>query len=291
MVIDRTHRDWAIWSGIACAVAIVFYWVTTRGPQLKPYGGTWPGIFLGIAAMALMIFAALLGLRKRFLGLRIGRLHKWMRGHLWLGLLTVPMVLLHAGFLAGGALTSVLLVLTLVVGVSGIAGAVLQHVLPRMLTHEVPMETVFEQIPHIREQLKEEGEALLAAASKPQPAKAAAAPAGAATATMTAGDVGIQPLQNFWETQLAPFLLDPDGKSKLATPTNSEAAFRRLRTLLAAQHHPTVDVLEDLAEESRQLKRQESIHYWLHGWLFVHVPLSYALLVLALIHAWQALRY
>lgn len=291
MVIDRTHRNWALGTAAACLVAIAFYVVTARTVELKPYGGTLSGISLGAFALGLMVFAALLGLRKRFLGLRMGRLQKWMRGHLWLGLLSVPLVLLHAGFQGGGALTTILMVLTLVVGVSGVAGAVLQHVLPRMLTREVPMETVFEQIPHIREQLREEGQTLVAAACAPPAAKAAAAQGGVATATAAATNSAVQPLLHFWETQLAPFLLRPDRNSMLAIAAGSEAAFRHLRTMLPSQVHLTVDTLESLAEESRQLERQEAIHYWLHGWLLVHVPLSYALLALAAVHAWRALRY
>jgi hypothetical protein len=259
---------------------------------LRPYGGTVAGLTLGIVAFALMVFSALLGLRKRFLGLRIGRLHQWMRGHLWMGLLTVPMVLLHAGFQNGGPLTAVLMVLTLVVGISGIVGAVLQHILPSMLTREVPLETVFEQIPHIREQMHEEGQKLVAAAlAPPKATKAAVAEGGVATATVAPPAASMQALEHFWEAQLAPFLLDPSGSSMLASEAGSESAFRRLHTMLPTQVHPTLDSLEGLAEEARQLERQQTIHYWLHGWLFLHVPLSYALLALATVHAWRAWRY
>jgi hypothetical protein len=33
------------------------------------------------------------------------------------------------------------------------------------------------------------------------------------------------------------------------------------------------------------------MHHFLHGWLLVHIPLSYALLALGAIHAVFALRY
>jgi hypothetical protein len=292
VVIDRTHRNWAIATAAACGVATVLYIATSRTVLLRPYGGTVAGLTLGIVAFALMVFSALLGLRKRFLGLRIGRLHQWMRGHLWMGLLTVPMVLLHAGFQNGGPLTAVLMVLTLVVGISGIVGAVLQHILPSMLTREVPLETVFEQIPHIREQMHEEGQTLVAAAlAPPKATKAVAAEGGVATATVAPPAPSLQALEHFWEAQLAPFLLDPSGSSMLASEAGSESAFRRLHTMLPTQVHPTLDSLASLAEEARQLERQQTIHYWLHGWLFLHVPLSYALLALATVHAWRAWRY
>ena len=52
-----------------------------------------------------------------------------------------------------------------------------------------------------------------------------------------------------------------------------------------------VDDLADICEERRQLARQKRLHHALHGWLFVHVPLSYGLMVLATVHAIQAVRY
>ena len=52
-----------------------------------------------------------------------------------------------------------------------------------------------------------------------------------------------------------------------------------------------LQALDEICEEREQLNRQAKLHYWLHGWLFVHVPLSYALLALSAIHAVIALRY
>ena len=36
---------------------------------------------------------------------------------------------------------------------------------------------------------------------------------------------------------------------------------------------------------------QKRLQHWLHGWLLVHVPLSMALLLLALVHTVVSLRY
>jgi hypothetical protein len=33
------------------------------------------------------------------------------------------------------------------------------------------------------------------------------------------------------------------------------------------------------------------LHRWLHGWLYVHVPLSMGFLVLTLVHAVMSLKY
>jgi hypothetical protein len=67
--------------------------------------------------------------------------------------------------------------------------------------------------------------------------------------------------------------------------------FDNLKTLLPNAIHETVDDLENICEEKRQLDHQSTMHRMLHGWLFVHVPLSLALLVMGAIHAFMALRY
>ena len=49
--------------------------------------------------------------------------------------------------------------------------------------------------------------------------------------------------------------------------------------------------LQELCDERAQLDDQLRLHYWLHVWLYVHVPLSYAMLALAVVHAVTSLRY
>ena len=93
-------------------------------------GGTPLGLAFGIVGFAFMIFAGLLGARKKVPVWRVGRAQTWMRGHLWLGVLALPMILFHAGFRFGGPLTTVLMVLLIIVVASGVFGAALQHYLP-----------------------------------------------------------------------------------------------------------------------------------------------------------------
>ncbi|HEU5452401.1 MAG TPA: ferric reductase-like transmembrane domain-containing protein, partial [Terriglobales bacterium] len=249
---------------MALGGATVFYAVTAPGAMQRPYGATSAGIVLGGMAFALMTFAALLGLRKRFLGLRLGRAQTWMRGHLWLGLLSFFLVLLHAGFHARGMLTLVLAIVAGIVAVSGVAGAALQHFMPRLITREVPLETIFEQIPHVREQLREEAQSLIAAAFAPAKA-AAAAQAGAhaandSSAVATFEDaLQAEALQEFCEEQVSPFLLHGGADSALANKTSAEYTFRQMRTLLPARFHPTLAALESLTEEARQLSRQQTL--------------------------------
>ena len=71
----------------------------------------------------------------------------------------------------------------------------------------------------------------------------------------------------------------------------ARAMFQQLRILFPAPLHSTVGDLETICEEKRQLDRQRQFHLVLHGWLLVHIPLSYAVLLLGAVHAVLALKY
>ena len=138
-------------------------------------GGTALGLAFGVLGFAFMIFAALLGARKKVPVWRVGRAQTWMRGHLWLGLLSLPLILLHSGFRYGHGLTAVLMTLLIIVVASGVFGAALQHYMPRVMTREITMETIYEEIGHVRAQLLEEAEELIASRHNRGAEKAAAA--------------------------------------------------------------------------------------------------------------------
>ncbi len=162
MRIDRTHRPWMVATIVAFLAATIVYVAYALRIPGGPRGGTPFGLAFGIAGYAVMLFEGLLGARKKLPVWRLGRAQTWMRGHLWLGLLTLPLITFHAGFAYRGPLTALLMVLLVIVVTSGILGAVLQHYLPHMITTRVPMETIYEEIPHVRSaQLREEAEQLV----------------------------------------------------------------------------------------------------------------------------------
>ena len=121
-----------------------------------PAGGSAVGLTFGITGSAFILFAALLGVRKRRPHYRLGRASTWLKGHLWLGALAFPLIFFHGGFEFGGPLTRVLMWIFVLVFVTGVFGLALQQILPRFMTRTLPQETVYEQIDHVREQLLEE---------------------------------------------------------------------------------------------------------------------------------------
>jgi hypothetical protein len=262
MIIDRSHRPWiAMTAGALVLAAIVYAWHQATWHS-GPTGASPAGLAFGIAGYALMLFAGLLGARKKVPTWRLGRAQTWMRGHLWLGLLSFPVILFHGGFAWKGPLTAVLMLLFFIVIVSGILGAALQHFLPRVLTSQVPLETIYEEIPHVRAQLLAEADEL-------------------AQASGVDAEIGERALfQQIYQSAIRPQLEHaPAGM------------FLQIRASVAPAFYHVLADLERICEEHRQMNRQRRLYHWLHAWLLVHVPVSIALLVLGAIHAVVALRY
>jgi hypothetical protein len=276
MRIDRTHKPWAAIAAVLLIVGLIGYvWYATSQPG-GPRGGTAIGLTFGVIGYAFMLFEGLLGARKKVPVWRLGRAQSWMRGHLWIGLVTLPLILFHAGFAFRGPLTLVLMILFFIVYFSGIFGAALQHYLPSMITARVPLETIYEEIPHVRRQLRDEADELVT--------------------TLAVGD-DVEPddkvrFREAYKTAIRPFLEAPqETKGALASEHESTIVFDALRRSMPAPLHPILGDLQGICEEERQLIRQRRMYHWLHVWLLVHVPLSIALLVLGGLHAILALRY
>jgi len=326
MKINRTHRGWALASLAILAISAVVYVAYALNAPAGPRGGSALGLFFGIVGFAFMIFAALLGARKRVPTWRLGRAQAWMRGHLWLGFLALPIILFHGGFHFGGTLTRVLMWLLIVTVVSGVFGAALQHYIPRLMTTDIPLETIYDEISNVRALLREEadraaeslcGNLGLAKSSAEEaqraggftalrPIAAAAVPlrtsaavsAGASAAVAAAPEIILlseeesAPLRHFYLDEMRPFLEHPHRRGqRLADAAKAGKAFAGLGTLLPAAAQATLGDLEDICDEARQLTLQERLHRWLHGWLLVHIPLSLALILLGAVHALVALRY
>src|SRR5215831_7401706 len=108
--------------------------------------------------MGVIVFECLLGLRKRYPASPLGRVKTWVSAHVWLGLLSGLLILMHAGFRWGHGLAAVLMALFAVIVVSGIFGIALQNYIPRRMTELVTRETIFEQIPTIVQGLRLEAD-------------------------------------------------------------------------------------------------------------------------------------
>jgi len=250
----------------------------------RTVGGTPFGLVLGTISLGIFVFAALLGVRKKLPFLPVGNVQRWLRGHIWLTLLTIPLILLHCGFRLGGPMTTTLMALYAIVMVSGIYGLILQHKLPTMMKESLSAEIVFEQIPNVRAQL-------CAAAEKLQRSLKQQVTSGSAAVAIDVSQEEV--LAGFIEQRLLPYLRARRGeKYRLGHTREAGEIFRHLKLRVDEMYRPRVDEMRHWCEERRLTDTQVRLQHWLHGWLFVHVPLSFLLLLMTVWHAFVTLfRY
>ena len=168
------------------------------------------------------------------------------------------------------------------------------------------METIYEQIGRVRSQLITEAELLIEEASSTlqgnmsqatEQQRAASASAGTVGGLTVASGLQVDEgagveLKEFFRRDMQPYISESGPRGiLLADRQKSHAVFQQLRLLLPPSVHPSVDDLENICEEKRELDQQAQYHRILHGWLLVHIPASYALLLLGAVHAVMALRY
>jgi hypothetical protein len=190
------------------------------------------------------------------------------------------------------------------------------------MTQLVGRETIYEEIPNIIRQLRleasarvefvtadlhvdeEEAEFMQAGGIKRyfDPATKASAAEKVkevvdkrkASPQIVVEEAAAQALRAHYMQEVRPYLDErpaPLSRRLFETPEKLQAYFAYLRTLLPEATYPVVNDLEQICDERRQLIVEARLYQWLHSWLFAHVPLSFAFLVLTFVHAVMALRW
>ncbi|HLK65000.1 MAG TPA: hypothetical protein VKU19_16270 [Bryobacteraceae bacterium] len=323
MILNRQQTKWAAGTGIGSFIALLVYLVyallTTNGAR----GGTFMGLVFGSVGTGIIIFECLLGLRKKYPASPLGRVKTWLKAHVWLGLASFFVILLHSGFRWGHGLAAVMMWIFAVIVISGFFGIAMQNYIPRRMTELVTRETIYDEIPTVVRGLRteaderiefitanlgvdeeEEEEILRAGGVKryfdPAQKKSAAEKVEAEVQRRKGSPQIVIPeeareaLRSHYMQEMRPFLIDnPAGLARKLFGDKEKVAayFSHLRTIMPVASHDLLRDLEGILEERRQLMVQKRLHLWLHTWLMVHVPISYALLVLTAVHAVLSLRY
>ena len=314
MLIDRKHVAWGVGTVVASVVVTVAYyanndpaalakhgfdlqlpprWFGPSPPRQSNAGGTPLGLIYGSVALAIFIFAALLGARRNLPTWPLGRIQSWLRAHIWLTVFTIPLVIFHCGWQGGGVMTQILLWLYGFVMISGFWGLFLQNVVPRLMRGELSEEVIFEQIPFVRTRLIAEAEAIRNDLAREQEANESAGPAHEAGGVATAvhGPVAATVI-HFAEQEVLPYLASTAPRhAALRAKQTSDGQFRLLRLQLPEPLHAPLFRLQELCDEKRRLDLQTRLHYWLHGWLLFHAPASIGLVFLTIVHAVVATIY
>lgn len=321
----RRHRVWIGVFVLGTIAALTWFLIAGWDAPAWPGGSTPSGFTFGVIAALIIVFEMLLLPRKllrngRFLFIRFGPVRAWMRAHIWLGLLSVPLTFMHSGLLFGGGLTTILMIIFILVILSGIYGVILQNILPRLMFEEISHETIAAQIPDVMAGHAEESRRLVERVcrldrwSRPTGQSIALEEElvpeaitvgtsisvgkfqGRGLTTITAHsefDIkGAEPLRKFFVEHAYPYLLYGQATgSPLARQIEANRMFQDLDSLLPPELRKVAGVLADKCTIRRQLDRQQRMDFWLHNWMALHLGLSCALVVLLGVHIWSALKY
>jgi len=207
--------------------------------------------------------------------LPLGRSATWLQFHIYIGLLSIVVFLVHSGArLPHGPLGWFVGTLYLAVAASGILGLVISRVFPVLLRARGP-EIIFEQIPEAQRQVRLQAEALVVEAVSKFHASLIA-------------DFYMNRLRWFFEKprQFFRHLLRLPGRK------------HRMRVELDAQERYLDDAeiellhrLRGLIDQKDSLDFQYALQGLLKYWLFVHIPLTYSLLVFAALHVLLVYAY
>ena len=123
---------WLKISSLISLVSLAAYLLVDAEP--RPNGGTALGYVLGTVGVLLILWLTALGLRKRWITRSRYSLKGWTSAHVYLGLSLITIVTLHTGFQLGWNVHTLAYALMMIVVLSGIWGIVAYGTLPRTLS-------------------------------------------------------------------------------------------------------------------------------------------------------------
>lgn len=259
-------------AALVVAGSIVAY--ATHRPPGGPYGGTWLGYTLGTVG-ALLIFGLLwFGVRKRQYRSTAGTLLGWLSAHIYLGVTLIVIATLHAAFQVGWNVHTLAYALMVAVIVSGFYGvwAYLRH--PRAITDTLGDDTLESLLLTIAD-LDRQARAL--ALSLPDVVNRLVL--AAAQGTRIGGT---------WRQQLAG--RDPKCPTAAAVAGLSTVG-KTLRGGEARVNQQLYALMVRKQEQVARARRAVALKARLDLWLFIHVPLSVALLAALVAHVISVFFY
>jgi hypothetical protein len=222
----------------------------------------------GWGLLGLMLYLTLFNARKKLPFLPLVSARAWLQVHAYAGLVTAVVFLMHIQWrIPDGQMESLLALLFVAVTVSGILGWWISRAIPSRMT-AVGGEVPFEEIPVARLALKKKAEALIVQIIPT--AKAST-------------------LAEFYAGRLAEFFSGPANFQ--AHLFGSRRPLNRLlgqmaevNRFLGPEEKKGLEQLTMLVRQKDALDFHRASQIVLKGWLFVHIPLTYGLLVFSAAH-------
>jgi hypothetical protein len=264
-----------------CVMAVALY--AWHDPIEPPNGGTWLGYAYGAIGAALILYLLYFGVRRRRYASRLGTVQGWLSAHVYLGLALVLIVTLHTGFQFGfnvHTLAFALMVLTVASGVFGVYAYTKYPTALSANAEGMSRDAMLVQVADIDRRARQ-----MAAGLPSQFGELVGSAigrtvlGGTAWAQLAGRDLsqvvlprgqGHVVLANAEQDAALDWLAEQQSRS---TDAESAAKIAELATLLRAKRRLLARLRQDIR-----------IRGLLEAWLFLHVPLSFALLAALLAH-------
>lgn len=267
--VSFTARRWRSALLSLAAMVLFSWWVNWQNQNLQR-----SAFLTGLILLGCLVFLTAFNLRKRISFLpQLGTAAFWMQLHIYVGLCTFVIFGWHIAWqFPSGWFEQILAALYLLVAGSGIYGLYLTRWLPRRLT-ALKDEVIFERIPALRHAIANRTRQLVLQARE-------------------SSDV----LAKFYVNKLAGFFERPRSFAYLVNPNG-----RRRRQLIAEIQDLDRYLAEDQRAVSRKLRQMVQqkddldYHFAVQGrlkvWLFVHIGMTYSLLLFAIVHGLMAYSF
>jgi hypothetical protein len=291
-ILDYARKRY-LWAALAlCAVSsVLYYW---HQPAEPPNGGTWLGYTLGTLGALLILWLLALGVRKRSYRSTLGTVRGWLSAHVYLGLALLIVVTLHSGFQFGWNVHTLAYVLMCIVIASGLFGVVAYLRYPQLMSDNrtsLTREQMLEELAGIDERCVRQAKAMPAEfANVIVSNRDRMAIGGSAWALLRGRDAS--------RVFLPAAASDAGGERLVDNPVQSavldwlgERLSRSSEGELSQQLRELMTLIGARRMLLQKLVRDAQIRAWLEIWLYVHVPLSFALLAALVAHVLSVFIY
>jgi len=256
------------WFKIATFISlflIVVYLIVDVSPRHN--GGSWLGYALGTIGAGLIVWLALLGIRKRAMTRGRWSLKAWTSAHVYLGLALIFIGTLHTGFQFGWNVHTLAWVLMLLVILSGIYGISVYALLPQGLSDsrsEMTGPQMIEQVNSLDKQIQ-----------------IAAQPLSDEDSAVVVGSLGEDPFGGgVWRRLSGSYPKCGNMRALTAMRARQEEATGKEEQAL----EQVVGLLEKKAAALQRLRGYIRRRALLEIWLFVHIPMTFVLLAALTAH-------
>ncbi len=273
-----------LWAALLLVLAsvVAYLW---HDPIGVPNGGSWLGYTLGTIGALLIVWLMLLGVRKRCYGNRFGSMLGWASAHVYLGTALIAVAFLHSGFQVGLNIHTLALVLMLLVIASGLFGVFAYLRYPALMTRNrdnTTRDAMLEEIVELDQQA-------LALADAVDP-KIHAAILRSNERTQLGGSAWrlLRPREDTDSAidQVRAFLEQKDAEKRKDGQTRDMPTMFAMVDFLSSRAADSknealrklMDVLARKKTVTTRLARDLQLQALMEVWLYVHVPLSFALL-------------